>query len=387
MSDRYARSSTPRSSAPRRPPLGAAAPGRARAAAARAAPVVAGPVLCRRRPRAAASSEAARRRAASTRRASNAPAPRAPAKALVFDASGIDDSTELVALQRFFTRPSAGSSATAGSSCSARPRRRPARPRSDRAARARGLHPLARQGDRRPGRDRAARVRRRRAARTSSSRPCASCSPAVGLRLRPGRRGSEGVAPTPELDWERPLDGQGGRWSPAPRAGSARRSPAPSPATGRASSASTSRRRRRPARGRRAASAASALELDITAEDAPAADRRALRRRRRRRRPQRRRDPRPDDREDARRALGAADGDQPLQRGAHQRRAARRRGARRQRPDRLRLVDGGIAGNRGQTNYATSKAGVIGMVDALAPELAERGRRSTPSPRASSRPR
>ena len=33
----------------------------------------------------------------------------------------------------------------------------------------------------------------------------------------------------------------------------------------------------------------------------------------------------------------------------------------------------GIAGNRGQTNYAASKAGVIGMVDALAPEMARRG--------------
>jgi 3-oxoacyl-[acyl-carrier protein] reductase len=33
----------------------------------------------------------------------------------------------------------------------------------------------------------------------------------------------------------------------------------------------------------------------------------------------------------------------------------------------------GIAGNRGQANYATTKAGVIGMVDALAPELAKRG--------------
>jgi 3-oxoacyl-[acyl-carrier protein] reductase len=33
----------------------------------------------------------------------------------------------------------------------------------------------------------------------------------------------------------------------------------------------------------------------------------------------------------------------------------------------------GIAGNRGQANYATTKAGVIGMVDALAPRLAERG--------------
>lgn len=33
----------------------------------------------------------------------------------------------------------------------------------------------------------------------------------------------------------------------------------------------------------------------------------------------------------------------------------------------------GIAGNAGQTNYATSKAGVIGRVQALAPELATRG--------------
>jgi 3-oxoacyl-[acyl-carrier protein] reductase len=33
----------------------------------------------------------------------------------------------------------------------------------------------------------------------------------------------------------------------------------------------------------------------------------------------------------------------------------------------------GIAGQRGQTNYATSKAGIIGMVQALAPVLAERG--------------
>jgi len=33
----------------------------------------------------------------------------------------------------------------------------------------------------------------------------------------------------------------------------------------------------------------------------------------------------------------------------------------------------GIAGNAGQTNYATSKAGVIGMVEALEPVLRERG--------------
>jgi 3-oxoacyl-[acyl-carrier protein] reductase len=33
----------------------------------------------------------------------------------------------------------------------------------------------------------------------------------------------------------------------------------------------------------------------------------------------------------------------------------------------------GIAGNAGQTNYSTSKAGVIGMVQSLAPELRDRG--------------
>ena len=33
----------------------------------------------------------------------------------------------------------------------------------------------------------------------------------------------------------------------------------------------------------------------------------------------------------------------------------------------------GIAGNGGQTNYAASKAGVIGMVQAMAPEVGKRG--------------
>jgi 3-oxoacyl-[acyl-carrier protein] reductase len=36
---------------------------------------------------------------------------------------------------------------------------------------------------------------------------------------------------------------------------------------------------------------------------------------------------------------------------------------------------GGIAGNRGQTNYGASKAGIIGLVRALAPTLRERGAR------------
>jgi 3-oxoacyl-[acyl-carrier protein] reductase len=33
----------------------------------------------------------------------------------------------------------------------------------------------------------------------------------------------------------------------------------------------------------------------------------------------------------------------------------------------------GIAGNAGQTNYSTSKAGIIGMVQAYGPRVAERG--------------
>jgi 3-oxoacyl-[acyl-carrier protein] reductase len=44
------------------------------------------------------------------------------------------------------------------------------------------------------------------------------------------------------------------------------------------------------------------------------------------------------------------------------------------RPGRIVCVSSvsGIAGNRGQVNYATSKAGVIGLVETLAPELAKR---------------
>jgi 3-oxoacyl-[acyl-carrier protein] reductase len=38
----------------------------------------------------------------------------------------------------------------------------------------------------------------------------------------------------------------------------------------------------------------------------------------------------------------------------------------------------GIAGNMGQTNYAVSKAGVVGMVQSIAPIFAERASPSTP---------
>ena len=48
----------------------------------------------------------------------------------------------------------------------------------------------------------------------------------------------------------------------------------------------------------------------------------------------------------------------------------------------------GIAGNRGQTNYATTKAGMIGLTEALAPVAAPtRASPSTPSRPGSSRPR
>ena len=47
----------------------------------------------------------------------------------------------------------------------------------------------------------------------------------------------------------------------------------------------------------------------------------------------------------------------------------------------------GIAGNRGQTNYATTKAGMIGLTEALAPASPRRASPSTPSRRGSSRRR
>ena len=47
----------------------------------------------------------------------------------------------------------------------------------------------------------------------------------------------------------------------------------------------------------------------------------------------------------------------------------------------------GIAGNVGQTNYAASKAGVIGLVDSLAGDLDERHHHQRRRARASSSPR
>ena len=176
-------------------------------------------------------------------------------------------------------------------------------PGRDRAAGARGLHPLARQGDRRPRRDRAAGLRRRGrrgAARLDAALPALA---PLGLRLRPGDRGRHGRRARSPSSTGSGRSPARRRWSPAPRAGSAPRSPRP----WRCDGASVvgldvpqaaaelgrghrgDRRRRDRARHHRAGGAR--------------ADRRALRRRRRRRRPQRRRDQGPDDRQDARGAL------------------------------------------------------------------------------------
>ena len=115
--------------------------------------------------------------------------------------------------------------------------------RAGRPARARGLHPLARQGDR-PRRRRPARVRRPGRRRRDQLDPRLPPLPQVGLRLRPGRPHRR-----PRLDRDRPgrrLDPA--RWparspsSPAPAAASARRSPGCCTATARPSSASTCRR-------------------------------------------------------------------------------------------------------------------------------------------------
>ena len=114
------------------------------------APVVAGPVLSGAAP-GGRLEQRARSRSSTSIGAERAGA-EGKAKALVFDATGIADSTELVELQRFFY-PAVGAPAAQ------RPGRRPRHPagagrlgpRPHRAAGAGGLHPLARQGDRRPG--------------------------------------------------------------------------------------------------------------------------------------------------------------------------------------------------------------------------------------------
>ena len=132
-------------------------------------------------------------------------------RALVLDATGLTDSSELVALRDFF-----GPLMRSLETLSARGRARHAARavagrRAGRPAGARGLHPVARQGGR-PRRHRPARLRRRG---SRGARPVDAGVPAVaqvGVRLGPGGpdRHHAGPPRPPDrsADWLRPLDGK-----------------------------------------------------------------------------------------------------------------------------------------------------------------------------------
>ena len=245
-----------------------------------------------------------------------------------------------------------------------------------RAARPRGLHPLARQGGR-PRRHRPARVRRpgrRRRARLDAGVPAL---PQVGLRLRPGRPDRRRTArpPSPRRSRTGPS-----RWparsrsSPAPAAASASRSPGCCTATARRSSASTypqaaeraaggdGRARRRPpharhhhqgraAADRRSTSRTTYGGVDIVVHNAGITrDKRLMNMKR-----------------DTFASAIAVNLTAPeritaelLEAEAGQRRTAGSSASPR---------SPASPATSGQTNYAASKAGVIGFVDSLADEL------------------
>src|ERR1700761_7202315 len=148
------------------------------------------------------------------------------------------------------------------------------------------------------------------------------------------------------------------RWSPAPRAGSARRSPPRSAATAPRSSASTCHRPRAtsaPWSRRSAAKIAAHFKggVDVVVHNAGVTRDRTIAKM-------------PEDRWAQLMEINLSSeeriDDALLDSGRLN--------------DNGRLVCvssmSGIAGNSGQTNYAASKAGVIGMVESLAPELAKR---------------
>ena len=196
----------------------------------------------------------------------------------------------------------------------------------DRAARAGGLHPLARQGDRRPRRDRPARARRRGRRGPARLDPALPALAALGLRLRPGGAGRPGRRPAPRdrlgaaarrqdgaghrrLARDRRRDRRDPGAATAPRVvgldvpqaarGPRARSPPRSTAT---RSSSTSPRADAPERiAERLAPTASTSSSTTPASPATGRSRKM-----------------PEER------WSAADGDQPLQRGADQRRPARR---------------------------------------------------------------
>ena len=168
------------------------------------------------------------------------PTPAETYKGLVFDATGLTTTAELVALRDFFTPLLRSLETCPRVVVLGTPPEQVAGARAGRPARARGLHPQPRQGGR-PGRHRPARVRRRRRrgrGRLDAGVPAVA---EVGLRLRPGRpdrrhrhrrrrrRSRTGSARSTARS----------RWSPAPAAASASRSPGCCTATAPPSSAST----------------------------------------------------------------------------------------------------------------------------------------------------
>ena len=242
-------------------PLGARRQAARAAAAGRARPPRAGRArwsparCCPAPPRAAAS---ASRRCAPARRdqAPNAAGAEGKAKALVFDATGIADSTELVELQRFFYPAIRAAAAQ-------RPRRR-ARHAAGEAGSARAttaqraLEGFIRSLGKEIGA--AARPRSsstsRRAPRTRSSRRCASCSrrarPTSPARWCGSARASRRARARLGAAARRPRRAGHRRLARDRRGDRRRRSPATAPR----SSASTSRRPATTERGRGARSAA-----------------------------------------------------------------------------------------------------------------------------------
>jgi 3-oxoacyl-[acyl-carrier protein] reductase len=296
-----------------------------------------------------------------------------PAKALVFDATGIADSTELVELQRFFY-PNAGRLRSSGRVVVLGTP--PAEAGSTRAATAqRALEGFVRSLAKEIG-------GRGATAQLVLVSPGAEDQLASTMRFLLSPRSAyvsgqvvrigAGVAPAPEIDWERPLDGRVALVTGASRG------------IGAAIASTLARDGARvvgldvPQAADDLAAVTDALDgeaiaLDITAADAP-----------------------------ARIAEHFTDGVDVV---VHNAGVTRDRTIAKMPEERWSelmeinlsseeriddaLLDGGllaangrivcvssmsgIAGNSGQTNYAASKAGVIGMVEALAPELAGRG--------------